>query len=354
MYYQAPVRKRGLAPYKTYGTALARRPTSSPVRGTGSRTGRQITQGGKEKPRRVYIGFRNPTRRPKRRYGGVVRRSATGSTMTSSTFGSKRLTKELYSLYKNNQDYERQVLMSRRQTAAFGKQSVVDQFYNFQGELEAMFATVPQITTPIQRLSGKFYLKNTRVKQTYTNQDLATAYLTIYELTPRFHISTPALTNTPTNLWDEGFEDQLLTPTANDDYRDVYASPFDSQAFTLYYKVDKVTKVELGQGQSHCHTTTYHINKPVYGQILSNYNLLRGIAKCNMLVVSGTPLNDLNVKSNVSTSSVAVDVVTYYTTEYTYAASQRKLRTYTNTLGVINTAELVSVGAGLVTPEDEA
>lgn len=280
-----------------------------------------------------------------------VSKSAAGSTFSRLVFGSKRVPKALYSLYKNNQEYIDENIISKRVSSIFGKQTVTISALNDQSQLTAMILTIPGLSTPTLSQTGKFILQNVRSKMTFTNQDLATAYVQVYSLVPRFHVPAG---NNPLIKWDVGLENQSLVPATNDQYQDPYAAPFASQDFCLFYKVDKITTFELGQGQSHCHDTTYHINKEVYGQLINTFGSLRDITKFNMVVVSGTPINDNTNKSLVSTSSCAVDIVEHIVKEYTYAAAQRKVRFYTNSLSTITTAEIVSIGAGLVVNEDEA
>lgn len=281
-----------------------------------------------------------------------VPKSGAGSTFSKLTFGSSRVPKHLYSLIKNNQSYIYEYLLSRREVSAFGKQSVHTSTLNDQASIQQMFVTIPQLPAIGQYQTGKFILQTVTSKMTFTNQDLATSYVQIYSIVPRFHIQPGAFD--PISCWDRGLEQQQVIISANDQYRDVYAKPFSSHNFTLYYKVDKVTTFELQQGQSHCHETTYNINREVYGELVNSHASLRDITKINMIVIAGTPINDLTTKTNVSSSSCAVDIVEFIKKEYTYAASQRVIRTYSNVLPAIATAEIASIGAGVVVAEDEA
>lgn len=313
----------------------------------------------RRKPRRVpgfpMVPYRPPSTRrmPRRKRTYQVARAVSGgSTSTRLVFGNSRPPKAYAILYKQNQEYMYEYLTSRRETSAFGKQNVHAILYNDQASVDQLFATIPQLAaSPTLYNTGKFIFQDMTSKMTFTNQDLATAYVTIYSIVPRFHIPPGFST---INAWDIGLQNQQLVPGANDDYRDAYAKPYASQEFCLYYKIDKVTTFELQQGQSHCHETTWHINKAIHGQISANFNAMRDIAKYNMVVTSGTPINDLTDKLSVSTSSCAIDIVERITKTYTYAANQRTIRTYENSLSTISTAEIASIGAGIVVAEDEA
>lgn len=335
--------------------AMARAYTSltpykrAPVRGT--MEARRLQAIARGRPRRAPNQPRMRRIKKKKLYYNA-RPSAAGSTFTRLVFGNPRPPKAYSILYKQNQEYLYEYLQSRREVSAFGKQNVHLLTYNDQNSLFQMFATIPAIgASPTIYQTGKFIIQSMTSKRTFTNQDLATAYVTIYSVIPRFHV--PAGSN-PEALWDKGLEDQQLVPGVNDNYRDAYAKPFASQNFCLYYKVEKVTTFELQQGQSHCHETTWHINKEVHGQLAQAFSSLRDITKFELTVISGTPINDLTTKTSVSTSSCAVDIVEKISKKYTYAASQRTIRTYVNTLPAIATAEIASIGAGIVVAEDEA
>lgn len=338
--------------------------TVSRVKAKYKRNPRQLTT---YKPKAV--AFQRNTRRgvpfvmspyPRRPYRALKTRRITwnvgtnsgGSTSTKLVFGKKRPPRRLADLYKDNQNYIFDEIYSNRYNAAFGKQSVNLAFHNTRPGIDAMFNTIPQLTSATLVATGKMFYEKMEIKTTFTNQDLATAYVTLYEITPRFHI--PSGTYNPFELWDYGLELQSPTGASNDHYRDAYAKPFESEIFCLYYKVEKVVNFELQQGQSHCHEVTHYIHKAIHGGITLGFQGYRDITKYCLRVISGTPLNDLNNKALVSTSSIAVDIVEKVVKHYTYAASQRVLRTYSNTLGAITTAELVSIGAGTVQLEDEA
>lgn len=327
-----------LAPYKR-----------APSRGT--MEARRLQAIARGRPRRVPNQPRMRRMRRKKLYYNA-RPSAAGSTFTKLVFGNPRPSKAFAILYKQNQEYLYEYLQSRREISAFGKQNVHLITYNDQASVQQLFATIPQIaSSPTIYQTGKFIFQSMTSKMTFTNQDLASSYVTIYSVIPRFHVPTGS---SPLALWDKGLEDQQLIPGANDDYRDAYAKPFASQNFCLYYKIEKVTTFELQQGQSHCHETTWHMNKEVHGQISAAFSSMRDITKYNLIAISGTPINDLTTKTLVSTSSCAIDIVERISKKYTYAANQRTLRTYVNTLSAISTAEIASIGAGIVVAEDEA
>lgn len=334
--------------------AVARRPTMA------------MTKSKKKKPPGFPGGFymapyrrspRKPYYRPlkTRKLYYKPATNAGGSTTSNLTFGTKSVPRWLSDLYKQNQNYTYEYLTSNRRTSVFGKQAMTTYSMLDNIQLNQIIQTIPQITSAALIDTGKVYIEDVKLTQTYTNVDLATSYLTIYDIVPRFNIPlTTPIAMSPENAWDKGLEDQSLVPALNDNILDPYAKPFASQLFCLFYKINKVTTVELQQGQSHCHNVTHHINKPWYGQMSDIFFWHRNHTKFTLSVITGTPINDLTSKSLVSTSSCAVDIVTKQIVTYTYAAVQRTIRSSQNSLSAITSAEIASIGAGVVVNEDEA
>lgn len=256
----------------------------------------------------------------------IVSHVGNGSTTTSYTYGRKFMSREMYTLFKNNQEYVISALWSQRlDSNVYGRQYVgEDAFFNtwnnFQDALGKAMTTVP---TANEKLTSTVYIGTMNVQTTFTNQELTTSYLTIYEIEPRFHMSSAY---SPALFWQLGLHRQ--TDTTTDYFTYVYEKPFKSQQFGCYFKVMKSFEIELGSGQSHKHNSTYYINKPLHGCICSSaaaFGTMKGFTKYHMYVVSGTPVNDSNVSlvGNVSTSTVALDVVNNYSYNFTYAPSNR-------------------------------
>lgn len=298
----------------------------------------------KRKPRRVpgpYLGGRYS----KTRKISYSVPHGTGSTFSRYQNGTKRMSKEIWMLFKQNQEFTRTVLSSQRITSAYGGQGIDTRPRNLAVQLNDMVVNIPTIALPE---TSRMYLGSTMSKLTFTNQDISTCYVQMYEIEPRFHSDA---TEDPVVLWDEGYEDSGSTL---DTYVDAYQSPFLSHKFCLFWKVNKIIKFELQQGQSHCHTAMYHINRAVHGAITQKFTHFRDISRINMVVVSGTPINDATNEAAVSTSSCAVDIVESITTNFTFAAATNVFRSYANNLDAIVQGQTVSIGSGEIQNDDDA
>jgi len=144
----------------------------------------------------------------------------------------------------------------------------------------------------------------------------------------------------PTTLWKQGIED-MYGGTVNPQ-TGVYNVPFESPMFVHFYKVNKIIKFALGSGQSHEHVSTYHHNKKLFGAIPGVYEIVHGMTNMQMIVVSGTPINDSTNKALVSTSTCALAIVRRSTRNFTYAPQNRARYQYTETLGTITSANVVT------------
>ena len=197
--------------------------------------------------------------------------------------------------------------------------------------------TIPQSESN----TSKLYYGTVKKTTTFTNADLGTVYLSIYEIVPRFYIV--GATRTPSSLWQQGLNDQLLPgPFEPDTYLNVYNKPFESQFFTHFYKVLKVQKVELSSGASHKHVSTYHKNSSLIGYMRAVFHHSAKHTNFQMYIASGTPINDAEVPMNVSTSSVNINVVEDVNYNYTFSPSLRTRSVHTTDLGAIASANVVT------------
>lgn len=274
----------------------------------------------------------------KKRLGQKVTPTAAGSTMSYYTAGTKSMPKMMRDMFKTNRVYDTSALSSFRiDSNVYGRQFTgVRQLYSAASfNTDVTRAVTPAPTFEQIETSSLFY-SDFELISTFTNMELTTSYLDIYEIEPRFHIPGG---NDPATLWDAGlFSEGAVTNAVNF----VYETPFKSRLFCLYYKVCKIIKIELSPGQSHKHKATYHINRRVDGSILRTYDIVRDVTKFQMYVVSGTPINDATDNTLVSTSTVAMDVVNRLSYKYIRDVVIRDSYVSTTALGAITTANVIN------------
>lgn len=293
----------------------------------------------------AYRYFRN-----RKRKQSLTRKIAVGngSTKSSYTSGSARMPKKIWSMFQQNQKYTYSVVNSLILTNAV---------YGAQVPDYQVFAPSTLWTSDLARALGGVSPTNAQVSTstlcygtmkvttTFTNVELTTTYLHIYEMEPRFHLSSAGNIN-PISIWDTGLNYEA--DTTNVVYSsNIYASPFKSHRFVDYYKVNKIISVELPAGGSHCHTSTYHLNRTLRGSVPLSYGSIRDFTKYHMYIASGSPLNDS--VSSVSTSTIKLDIVTRREHDFTYDASYREKAQFETSLPTLNATVKVVTQDAVVT-----
>lgn len=262
------------------------------------------------------------------------------------------MSKTLYNIFKTNQDWIISSLTSERiDNNNYGRQSVSEyptmSSANFQLDLERALGSVP---TQARIATSSLYYGTVEMITTFTNQELTTSYLSIYDTKPRFHM--PNAIDTPLYLWNLGLEYQGGDTPTRDTYLDVYEKPFRSELFTTFYNVLNVQRVELSPGATHKHTARFHLNTKIQGYKSIVFDFIRNYTNYQMYIVSGTPVNDVTVNTLVSTSTIALDVVRKITYNFTIANQSRTQTISTVSLGAITSANIITDTT--IKPDSEA
>lgn len=131
--------------------------------------------------------------------------------------------------------------------------------------------------------SRKIILCSTSNVTEMQNAGPTTLTLTIYDL-----MSKQTLTNKtdPTTDWSTG-----LTSTKLFDSNSAttpYTGPTASKNFNLHWKIIKKQTVELGSGRGHVHKFVHSINRVVDTEYSNDFNVIKGISTCMMVVVHGS------------------------------------------------------------------
>lgn len=326
-----------VAPYRSKAKVSRRRPSGPPVP---FRMPSWPTTSGRARYSRTYK-YKSPAYSRK-----VVSHAGNGSTKTSYTSGTKRMSRDMYNLFKNNQEYIIGQLSSQRiDSNSYGRQFVGELgiFNAYSSYTDMLSKAMPTAPTLNERYTSTVHVGTINATSTFTNQEATTSYLTIYEIEPRFHMPSSF---SPTLFWQIGLQRQ--TDTTTDFYTYVYEKPFKSHQFCCYFKVTKSFDIELAAGQSHKHESTYHINKALHGCIPTSASvnaLMRGFTKFQLYVASGTPINDSNVSlvGNVSTSTIAIDVVNNINYNFTYAPALRAKYSMSDGMAaIVNTPNVIT------------
>lgn len=166
--------------------------------------------------------------------------------------------------------------------------------------------------------TSRFYWNKVIADITMTNSSNTNCIIDIYT----FSAKRDTL-DSPVKLWYDGMQDQASGTTIDITRQNYGNTPLDSVAVTSQFKCYKVTHVMLAPGQSHVHSHTQHLCRPIGNEMLDEaiegvQASLRGITQYDLIVCrSGT----IEAGSNNALAGIAPMKVNYYVTkkyEYKY------------------------------------
>ena len=196
--------------------------------------------------------------------------------------------------------------------------------------------------------SQKFMVMKCSSELSISNCTLGNTRLILYDIVARRDLQSGVLS--PLAAITSGFLD--VFDGASSDYTTLGYTPFQNPRFTEFFKIVKMTHVILSQGQVHIHRISYHPNKIISGELDARISGgIRGLTCYTMIQQWGDPDNDGTVKTTVSTSSTAIDVVAKYQYQFTALQESTKGVKFTNALPATytGTESLIDIGSGLVT-----
>lgn len=257
-----------------------------------------------------------------------------------------------YTMYKSN--------MRPHPRAAAIRRVGADQIYNLASSYRLTGSTGAQAyhtwdcgeTTDLNGMATQItgygdttdlILNRIYAETSFTNMSEATVYVDLYECTPRHSIGNA---NNPGAAANEGIADASGSTAS---LNSLCSTPTMSRQFTALWKIHKKFSFELSQGQSHCHKASYMMgqkwNQSLYGVYGSGW-YLDNFSKSMLVIIRGVPLNDQTTKTNVSTSSTAVDMVRKESFYYSYNNPTNLKYTYTSALPAITTEYILDIGSG--------
>lgn len=153
---------------------------------------------------------------------------------------------------------------------------------------------------------GFFYVDWCRHRFMLQNQSEATTHVTLYEFVTRRDSATG-----PWGAFTQGMASIQAGAASTAD--DIGATPFMSPRFTENYRIIKKFNIELAQGRSHIHTSMYRVGRKYSDSRyeMDNTNGYLGTWTRGIFIIAhGTPYNSAADKTKVSTTPVALDIVT--------------------------------------------
>lgn len=186
----------------------------------------------------------------------------------------------------------------------------------------------------------KIFLNSVTVETLITNQTNATARLILYDIVCRRDTDNSTLLN-PSYVLKNTMVDvanEAGSIGTNTNYQTIGFSPFTCKAFTTFYKVRKVTYLDLPAGQNHVHRTTCHPSRWINDELIRyTANGIKNLTGYTVIQQHGYPDDYSGGTSTVVTGSTSIDYVTKYS--YTYQYAVRAINSYMqgNNIGTTGT-----------------
>lgn len=157
---------------------------------------------------------------------------------------------------------------------------------------------------------------------------------------------------TPGNLFVQGMEDQT-SQTLTDVARLYGQTPLDSSGVSQMFKCYKITRLQLNPGQSHRHSFTQHLCRPIGNEILKNGNDnvlhgFRGITQYEMFIVRSTSIatGSNNVGEAFAQCKVNFNIQKKYEIKYLFDNNTNMSYTYSTPSTTGNTIYNQATGVG--------
>jgi len=195
-------------------------------------------------------------------------------------------------------------------------------------------------------VTTKLYVEQCVAETMITNDTNAAIHMVLYDIIARRDLTTSsaAQTNyiTPTAAWTQGSIDSSDTSA----YEIVGSNPFQTPGFTEYYKVVKITNIDLHTGGHHRHKMIVAPRQTVSNDVVTELTAsastgVYGKVTCfTMIVCHGFPDNTTG-GTTVSTSSGKIDWVTKKQYTFYPICSQRMIISSTDNLGTLATESII-------------
>lgn len=153
----------------------------------------------------------------------------------------------------------------------------------------------------------KFFFKSVAGEMFISNVSTNTTRVTIYDIIVRQDTSSTNVQD-PAYAFGHSFADELAG--SNADVTITGVTPFQSKSFVDFFKVLKITNVELSSGQTHTHKYKFLLNTAIEGEKISTSSSygLKGITCYQMIVFHGYPDDSSGATSAVGFGSSALDI----------------------------------------------
>lgn len=180
-------------------------------------------------------------------------------------------------------------------------------FYN------ATTATYVQASVGNNIASTKFHLKSAYIDLQFANAGEEIVHLDIYDLVSKV---TKVNYSQPENDWQNGLNDTDNANVTSNTF--VGAVPTSSKFFNITWKIVRRTPVSLGLGHIHNHKWIFKPNRIIDTEYAYQYNQIKGITACTMIVYSGRVASSVNTFADAAANVTTTQSKILYTSKIRY------------------------------------
>lgn len=293
----------------------------------------------------------------RRKYATVGRYTTAAGAMTNSLwrYGQRtRLSKQVLAMKRVGAPDEWVVNGSSLVQNATGYQKYASFPILPQPTIKEILQTVGNQSSP-----NRAVLESAISELTFTNMSNCAAEVEIYDLVLKrdvLDLTTWTIgANTYTAVGDVGEYIRAGVNAGNGvapglNYHEIIgSSPFDSQMFNTYFKVNKRTHVMLASGATHRHQSMLKINKVVNQAVAasSNLELVKGITHIVLLLVRGIAGYDGGGETGSATRA-SLNTLFTQRIKYSYIQDVNQTLTYDDNLLHADPVSVRNIGNGLL------
>lgn len=271
----------------------------------------------------------------------------TGGSFSKFFYGKRLLNPTLRTLYKKTNKNYWTVSDSSTIECSTGFQDFITPLTLFRhADLETLMGMMPQTTNNTNRVN----FESASAELQISNMRNSNTRVVIYDIIARRDTDDGYIT-----LPEDALNAAITNQGGAGDKTDFGISPFTLDVFTQYFKVLKMTHVLLSEGQTHIHRVHYAPNKVLSEQVVKNTDSnIRGLSCFTMIHTFGTPCNDYDTHTTITSTSVRLDIVWKKTYRFGFISNEYTRLELNNNLPHSVTYDVMDIAKGETAQEAEA
>lgn len=204
------------------------------------------------------------------------------------------------------------------------------------------------VTTAVANATTKIFVKSCYCELQIQNSTNAVCRVQIWNTLPKRDIYRDSASQPLSPQEAQAIGVKMQTPSGTGtEYLIVGSRPTDSKLFNDYFKVKKVTYIDLAPGQVHYHRMHYKIDRFASQEMLNMQNItaMRGWNLASMIIAYGEPMVD-NTGVATTTSATQLHVIATKTYHYSYVKSNSTYSSNSNNLSAVSGTNLENLVTG--------